>query len=436
MNTVVSIIIALIIFGLLVLIHEFGHFIVAKKCGVVINEFSIGMGPRLWSKVAKSGTRYSIKALPLGGSCAMLGEDQDNDEEGSFNSKPLWARMAIVFAGPFFNFILAFLLGLLVIGYNGADISYVTKVSTDSPAYEAGLREGDEITEFNGASISIGREMFLENYVNPLDGEDVTLSYISKADGKEHTITYSPIEDTRYMMGISYANTGAPAEINQITKDSPIESEGARVGDEIININGVEITSGKDLAAYFNENPLDGSEIKLVLNRNGKDVNISVKPIMSTVYSAGFGYNMMGEKQSFGGVLKYGFVEVRYEIKAVLKSLKMLVTGKVSANEVSGPVGIVSTIGDTYTETSSQGFMVTLFTMLSLAVMLSANLGVMNLLPIPALDGGRLFLYIVELIIRKPIPKDKEGMIHFIGFILLMGLMVFLIFNDVRKLIF
>mgnify|MGYP000779518855 FL=1 len=119
MQTLISIIIALIIFSVLVLIHEFGHFIVAKKCGVVVNEFSVGMGPRLLSRVAKSGTRYSIKALPLGGSCAMLGEDEDNAEEGSFNSKPLWARMAIVVAGPFFNFILAFLLALIVIGYNG-----------------------------------------------------------------------------------------------------------------------------------------------------------------------------------------------------------------------------------------------------------------------------------------------------------------------------
>ena len=128
-------------------------------------------------------------------------------------------------------------------------------------------------------------------------------------------------------------------------------------------------------------------------------------------------------------------MEVRYEINTVLKSLKMLVTGKVSANEVSGPVGIVNVIGDTYNQTKSEGFMVTLFTMINMAIMLSANLGVMNLLPIPALDGGRLFLYIVELIIRRPIPKDKEGMIHFIGFILLMVLMVFLIFNDIRKII-
>ena len=113
----------------------------------------------------------------------------------------------------------------------------------------------------------------------------------------------------------------------------------------------------------------------------------------------------------------------------------MLVTGKVSANEVSGPVGIVNVIGDTYTTAKSEGVAITILTLLNLAIMLSANLGVMNLLPIPALDGGRLFLYLIEIITRKKIPKDKEGMIHFIGFILLMALMVFLVFNYIRKLI-
>ena len=190
MQTAISIIIALLIFGLLVLIHEFGHFIVAKKNGVVVNEFSIGMGPRIFSRVAKSGTRYSVKILPLGGSCAMLGEDEDNEEEGSFNSKSIWARMAIIFAGPFFNFILAFVLALVVIGFVGADISYVTSVDENSPAYEAGLRTGDRITNYNGAHATLGREIYLEDYVNPLDGSEISISFVR--DGEEKTIRYTP----------------------------------------------------------------------------------------------------------------------------------------------------------------------------------------------------------------------------------------------------
>ena len=433
MQTLISIIIALIIFSVLVLIHEFGHFIGAKKCGVVVNEFSVGMGPRLLSRVAKSGTRYSIKALPLGGSCAMLGEDEDNAEEGSFNSKPLWARMAIVVAGPFFNFILAFLLALIVIGYNGVDISYVSKVTEGSNAYEAGLRQGDRITKYNGATVSVGREIYLEDYVSPLDGSDISVTFVR--DGKKQTISYAPDSEERYIVGISYYETDPKATISSVPEGSAMDQAGVVAGDEVVEINGTKISTGKDLKEYIDAHPFGKEEINITVKRNNKEKKVVVVPQMTKLYSSGFVYNLARDKQSVGGVLKYSLVEVRYEINTVLKSLKMLVTGKVSANEVSGPVGIVNVIGDTYNQTKSEGFMVTLFTMINMAIMLSANLGVMNLLPIPALDGGRLFLYIVELIIRRPIPKDKEGMIHFIGFILLMVLMVFLIFNDIRKII-
>ncbi len=433
MQTLISIIIALIIFGVLVLIHEFGHFIVAKKNGVVVNEFSIGMGPRIASRVGKDGTRYSLKVLPLGGSCAMLGEDEDNEEEGSFNSKSIWARMAIVFAGPFFNFILAFVLSLIVIGSVGTDISYIAHIDKESSAYEQGLRENDRITEFNGASVSVGREIYLEQYINPLDGKDVTIKYVR--DGKENTVTYTPDSEKRYLMGITYSPGSGAVTLSEVSKGSPIAEAGVSAGDTIVAINGTRIASGDELNEYLTVNPLDGSEIEVTFKRNNKENTVSIVPEYTNVYSLGFNYNLSREKQSALNVVKYSFVEMRYEIMTVLKSLKMLVTGKVSANEVSGPVGIVDLIGDTYQESKSYGFKTTLLSLINMAIMLSANLGVMNLLPIPALDGGRLFLYLIEIITRRPIPKDKEGMIHFIGFILLMTLMVFLLFNDIRKLI-
>lgn len=444
MQTLISIIIALIIFSVLVIIHEFGHFIVAKKCGVVVNEFSVGMGPRIVSRVAKSGTRYSLKALPIGGSCAMLGEDEDNNEEGSFNSKSIWARMAIVFAGPFFNFILAFLLALIVIGAKGADVAYVTHVEQGSPAYMMGLRDGDRITNYNGATITFGREIALEEMVNPIGKDEITVTYrrdflgrkLFQGDDEKHTISFQPMESESYILGISYSRGDSKAEIEKVPKDSAMDKAGIRAGDVVTEINGKKITSGNKLEKYFDKYPLDGSEVTIKLDRNGKEIEVKVIPQMTKQYDDGIEYNIVREKQSLGGVLKYSLIEMRYEINTVLKSLKMLVTGKVSANEISGPVGIVNIIGDTYTATKSAGVSITILTLLNLAIMLSANLGVMNLLPIPALDGGRLFIYIIEIIIRRPIPKDKEGMIHFIGFILLMALMLFLVFNDVRKLIF
>lgn len=434
MQTFISIVIALIIFGLLVLIHEFGHFIVAKKCGVVVNEFSIGMGPRIFSRVAKSGTRYSLKILPLGGSCAMLGEDEDNQEEGSFNSKSIWARMAIVFAGPLFNFVLAFILALIVIGLKGIDVPYVVGLTEDSIAYQAGLRNGDVITNYNGASVGVGRDIYLEEYVNPLDGEELSITF--KRDGEKHTIKYMPTSTKAYRIGISYSADSNEALISSVVRESAFFNAGAQTGDVIIAINGTKISTGQQLNTYIEENPFTGEAVDVTLDRDGKEISINVTPEMTETFDDGLFYNLGREKQSFGGVIKYSFKEVEYNIKSVLKSLKMLITGQVSANEISGPVGIVDVIGDTYTEVKSEGALITLITMINMAIMLSANLGVMNLLPIPALDGGRLFLYIIEIIIRKPIPKDKEGMIHFIGFALLMALMVFLIFNDIRKIIF
>jgi regulator of sigma E protease len=406
---------------------------VAKKNGVVVNEFSIGMGPRIFSRVAKSGTRYSIKILPLGGSCAMLGEDEDNEEEGSFNSKSVWARMAIVFAGPFFNFILAFVLSLIVIGFVGTDISYVRVLDTDSAAYEAGLREGDRITKYNGSAVAIGREIYIDQYVNALDGSDITLSFVR--DGKKYNIQYTPDSEDRYMVGMSYSQDSSQAQISAVAENSVMEEAGVQVGDVVLAIDGNKISSGEDMVNYIAENPFSDKEVTFTLKRNSKEFDISIVPRITKAYTIGFSYNLAREKQSFGNVIKYSLVEVRYEINTVLKSLKMLVTGQVSAQEISGPVGIVDLIGDTYTETKSEGASITILSLMNLAIMLSANLGVMNLLPLPALDGGRIFLYLVEIITRRKIPKDKEGMIHFIGFILLMILMVFLIFNDIRKLL-
>ncbi|MCR5738143.1 MAG: RIP metalloprotease RseP [Eubacterium sp.] len=438
MQTFISIVIALIIFSLLVIFHEFGHFIVARKCGVTVNEFSVGMGPRIVSHVAKSGTRYSLKALPFGGSCAMLGEDEDNAEEGSFNSKPLWARMAIVFAGPFFNFILAFLMALLFVGFNGTDPAYVVQVKEGSAAEKAGLQKGDRITGFNGESISIGREIYLEEFINPI-GEKDTVQLTVKRNGKTKKFTYKPDSEKKPMLGITYSGGENPVMIQSVVENSAMKKAGALPGDTIVEMNGEEIKTGKqfmETMASYQGKDFETTDFEIVLDRNGKKIPVKVKPEVSRIYDIGFYYNMHGEKQSAAGVVKYSLVETKYVIKVVVKGLKKLVTGQVSADEISGPVGIVDSIGDTYTSTKKMGASVTFFSLLSLAIMLSANLGVMNLLPIPALDGGRLLLYLVELVIRKPIPKDKEGMIHFVGFILLMGLMVFLIFNDVRKIFF
>ena len=341
-----SIILALIIFSLIILIHELGHFLLAKRGGVTVEEFSLGMGPRLISTV-KGGTRYSLKLLPFGGSCMMLGEDEATTEEGSFASKSVWTRISVIAAGPIFNFILAFVLSVIIIGSIGVDKPVILAVSEGFPAAEAGIQKGDTILKMNGTKIRLSREV--TNYVTFHQGEDVTFVY--EHEGEERTVTLSPEQNEggRYIFGLS------------------------------------------TVSSYR-------------------------------------------EKVGAWETLKYSAYEVKYWIQTTISSLKMLFTGQVGINDMSGPVGVVTIIGDTYKESAADGGFYIWLNMLNISILLTANLGVMNLLPLPALDGGRLVFLIIEAIRRKRIDPEKEGMVHFVGLMLLMVLTIVVMFNDIRKL--
>lgn len=341
-----SIILALIIFSFIILFHELGHFLLAKRGGITVEEFSLGMGPRILSTV-KGGTRYSWKLLPFGGSCMMLGEDEGSTEEGSFGSKSVWTRISVIAAGPIFNFILAFVLSVIIIGSIGIDKPVVLAVSEGYPAAEAGIQEGDTILRMNHQKIHVSREV--TNYVTFHQGEDVTIVY--EHDGEQKTAVLSPKESEtgRYIFGISV-------------------------------------------------------------------------------------YSSYREKVGPLETLKYSAYEVKYWIQLTIESLKMLFTGQVGLNDMAGPVGVVSIIDDTYKESAADGGFYIWLNMLNISILLTANLGVMNLLPLPALDGGRLVFLILEAIRGKRVDPEKEGMVHFVGLMLLMVLMVVVMFNDIRKL--
>jgi regulator of sigma E protease len=341
-----KIILALLIFSLIIVIHEMGHFLLAKKNGIYVTEFSVGMGPRIASFV-KGETRYSIKLLPFGGSCMMLGEDEASDDERSFGKKSVWARISVVAAGPIFNFILAFILSLFIIGSIGYDAPVINKVADGYPAQEAGIQAGDEIVQINNQKIHFYREISDYGLFN--QGETVNIVY--KRDGEKYSITIVP-------------------KLNEET--------------------------GTYLYGFMGS----GERIK------GNAIN----------------------------TIKYSAYEVKYWINLTIKSLGLIFKGKVTADDVSGPVGIVNMIGTTYEESKSEGLFNVWLKMLIISILLSANLGVMNLLPLPALDGGRLVFLIIEAVRGKPINQEKEGMVHFVGLMLLMALMVFVMFNDIRKL--
>ena len=426
---------AIVIFSLVVIIHEFGHYFFAKKGGIKVNEFSLGMGPRLFSFDA-AGTKWSVKLLPIGGSCMMEGEDEASDDEGAFANKSVWVRIWTVFGGPLFNFILAFVLSLFVIGAVGIDKSSIVSVISGYPAQQAGLRAGDVITKINGSHINLGREVSSYFVFHPLPDKDVTVEV--KRGSEKLSFDVKPQEKERFYLGFTYSAGDGEARIDTVTDDGSLKEAGAKSGDVITAVNGTEIKSGTELSNYFNASPLDGKEVKLTLKKadtgNTEEITATPKSAGSS-YTLGLVSNTAREKVGIVGTLYYSLNETKYVVATTVETLKMIVTGRVKAKEIAGPVGIVNMIGNSYEQSKSEGIIVVLLSMASISILISANLGVMNLLPIPALDGGRLVFLIIEAVRGKPVDPDKEGRVHFVGFVLLMLLMVVVLFNDILRII-
>lgn len=428
-----NIFIAILLLGIIIFIHELGHFLLAKKNCITVTEFSLGMGPRLFSFV-KNGTRYSLKILPFGGSCMMLGEDEDIDDEGAFHKKGVWARFSVIFAGAFFNFVLAFILAVIVIGAVGVDYPDVVKVEEGSALYEAGIREGDTIKKIDGKRINFGKEIDLNFFFNPVSSEPINITY--ERDNKTLTTKVYPKPNPDfYKLGIQYSGSTEEAEILGLEMGFPFYEAGISVSDVITKINDTPIRTGQDMVEYFTANPPTKDAIEITYRHKDKEKTVLIEPkLVENNYDLGQFYNVYREKVSPLEAIKNSFYEVKFHISYTIQSIKYLITGKAKMDQVSGPVGIVSAVGNIVDQTESEGAGIVLLNLANFATLLSANLGVMNLLPFPALDGGRLVFLIIEAIRRKPVPKEKEAMVHFVGLALLMMLMVFVLFNDIRKL--
>ena len=345
-----SIILFLIIFLVVVIAHEFGHFIVAKKNGIRVVEFFIGMGPSLFS-FQKGETKYSLKLFPVGGACMFEGEDGLEKEKGgiserAFPNAPVWARVATIFAGPLFNFLVAFVMAVILVSVCGITTPEVLSVSEDGRALQAGMQVGDVITKINGKSVHLGGEVTLISQLNT-KGETLTITY--ERNGQEGTAVINPSYDEatgRYYMGVGIG-----------------------------------------------------------------------------------GYLKCNVPQTF----EYAFYTMKFYVESTFKSPGMLVTGQLSKDDVSGPVGLVKVVDEVYDSAKVYGAIDVLLNMMEIALLLSVNLGIMNLLPFPALDGGRLVFLLVEAFRGKPIPPEKEGMVHLAGMMALMVLMVLVFFNDITK---
>lgn len=233
------------------------------------------------------------------------------------------------------------------------------------------------------------------------------------------------------MLGLTYSVDGDRAEIQSVSVGSPLDKAGVRAGDVITAVDGTKITTAKSLYRYFQDHPLGQSSVKLTLSRGGRSWETDVKPLKRDDVRIGFGYNLGRTKTTAPQVIRLSFVELRYWIGTTLESIGALFTGRFGINDLSGPVGIVDVVGTTYEESRSDGALMTWMNMINLIILLSANLGVMNLLPIPALDGGRLLFLLIEAIRGKPVNPAVEASVETVVAVLLMLLMVYVMYHDV-----
>lgn len=331
-----TIIYAIIIFCVLIFVHEFGHFIAAKACGVKVNEFAIGMGPAFFKR-QKGETQYSLRVFPIGGFCAMEGEDEDSEDERAFNNKPAWQRACVLAAGPLMNVLTAMLLLIVIATWSGQPTTTVNQVLDGSPAHEAGIQAGDTILSVDDKEIEEWNDL-------------LTAVGQTSAD----TVSMEVLRDG-----------------NTLTIESRVEY---------------------DKEAQRNK--------------------VGIAPAVT--------HNVI--KGTISGVKNTGTMTVMmYDI------LKKLITGKVSVKELSGPVGIVYAVNDS----ARAGVIYVVY----LSALLSLNLAVMNLLPFPALDGGRLLFLVIRKITGRHITDEMEGKIHFVGIMLLLLLMVYVTWNDIVRFI-
>ena len=426
-----NIIIAIIVFSLLIITHELGHFLMARAVGVEVVEFSVGFGPKIIGR-EHNGTLYCWRIIPFGGYCALVGENEENDSDNSFSAKPPWARMLVLLGGPLFNFITAIILSMLIVIFGGANVPRVSYVYSGYGAEAAGIQAGDVIRSFDGERIGLGKDIELYLLTHELDGRKIEIEY--ERDGQPATALVDTTYQT-YLVGITYTANEEPAVISSVNEGYPAEQAGMRKGDVVTSVNGTSISTGADLRKFFADNKVNGSEITFTVERGGERAEIAVTPQSYTGYYLGFEAGVNHEKVGLLGVIKNTFLEFGYWIRYVFTSLRMIFTGRVGFSDVSGPVGIVVLIGSTVEESSSDGLLYVVLNLMTIASLLSANLGVFNLLPLPALDGGQLLIAIIEWITRRKLPEQGKGLINNIGLTFWMVVMMFIIFSDIWKLV-
>jgi regulator of sigma E protease len=419
----------LIVIGILVFVHEFGHFIMAKRAGVRVEKFSLGMGPKVFG-YKKGDTEYVLSALPLGGYVKMAGENPDEEPTGApdeFQSKTVWQRAKIAVTGPLTNIVLAFVIMpfVFMVGTYSEGPARVGYVEKGSPAERAGFMSGDVIKEVNGRGISDWTKALTLFAVNP----DTDVKVIVERQGEKKNLTLRPELATELKIGMSGLVPDIPAEIGKLKPGFPAEQAGVMVNDKIIAVDGKTIYHWNQFSTLVRESK--GSKLTLTLERDGKRIElivtpkedggrqvIGVEPIMRLVFT----------KHGFFESVRLGFDKTIESVDLTFITLKKLITFNLSIKTLGGPVMIA--------QMSGQAAAAGLSAFLSLLAMISISLGVLNLLPIPVLDGGMILFLMIEAVRKKPLSRKVMEVSQSIGAGLLITLIVVVSYNDIMRMFF
>lgn len=401
--------------GFLILIHEAGHMFVAKWCKVKVNEFSIGFGPLIWKKQGKE-TLYSIRLIPLGGFCSMEGEEQRVETKGSFSQASIPKRIAIVLAGATVNIIFGIIVYFILMSSTGNYISNEVDSTIDGyVAQQIGIESGDKIIEISGKQIKSKYDLDKITQ-NAKPNEEFIIKIDRNGEIKEYKTKLTEIQNK--VTGIYLDDK---CKIITVENGSPAERQGVKPNDKLIKINNEDINGNLNKAIDMIKQKGVGT-ILLTVERGKEEVNIELTPdYESTFY---LGVNLKEAENTILNHLIYGTVETKEFSLSIIENLKQLFTGKVGIDQMMGPVGISETIAKT---NGIEEF-------IYLLALISLSLGITNLLPIPALDGGKLLILIIEAIRRKPMKQETEINIQLIGFSILIALSLYVSYNDILRL--
>jgi len=414
LTIIISALKIIFLLGFLITIHEAGHLIVAKLCKVKVNEFAIGFGPTIWKKQGKE-TKYAIRLIPLGGFCSMEGEEERSENQGSFSKASIPRRMAIVVAGATVNIIFGLLVYFILMTSSSTYITNeINSVIDGYAAQEIELQQGDKIIKLNGKNIK--NKYDLDKVMKKSNGE--VLELIIQRNEENLTYNIKPTELKSKSTGM-YLDENA--KILSVEKGSSAEKQGIKSNDKIIKVNNQEINNDVNKAIEIIKEKGQNT-ILLTIERSNEQINIELTP--DTISSYYLGVNLKQAEDTFINHLVYGGIETKEFAISILDNIKMIFTGGVSVDQMMGPIGISEAVAKT---NGIKEFVYML-------ALISLSLGVTNLLPIPALDGGKLLILLIEAIRRKPMKEKTEINIQLIGFSILIALSIYITYHDILRI--